>query len=109
MSQDYKKVPLKKIIQDCENCHEKVEVSEVAEIMQTGIAFLYEKGSILKRIEKTIGEDDFNCLMTSILSTFYSNLFINATCKSEEQAVECGQKINASGFVLMKKKEGFDA
>ena len=96
------KVPLEKIMTDCKKCNKNVKVKDVAEVFEESIAILYNTGSILKRIEKKIGEDDFNGLITSIMATFLSTIYANAQFDSVEESIAYGSKINATSIGIKK-------
>ena len=99
-----KSVPLQKIVNDCKNCNKEVKVKDVAEVFEESIAILYNKGSILKRIEKKIGKDDFNGLITSIMATVLSTIYSNAQFDSVEEMIDYGSEINATEIGVKKGK-----
>ena len=102
-----KKIPLKKIMEDCKKSKKKIALKDVAEIAEGSFSLLYNQGSILKRVDKKIGEEDFNILVTSCLSTLMGSLY--ATCegkfKNEEDIIKYGQSIGATGVAIKKGKK----
>ena len=97
-----KTIPLKQIMDDCKKSKKKIKVSQVAEIAEESLALLYNQGTILKRVEKKIGEEDFNILVTSCLSTLMGSIFANAegNFKTENDAIKYGESIGASGVAI---------
>ena len=102
-----KKIPLQKIMEDCKKSKKKIALKDVAEIAEGSLSLLYNQGSILKRVEKKIGDEDFNILVTSCLSTVMGSLY--ATCegkfKNEEDVVKYGQSIGATGVAIKRGKK----
>ena len=79
------KIPLDKIFEDALKSEKLVKVKDVAETFQQTIAILYNKGSVLKRIENKIGEEDFNILITSLSATFLTTIYANAELINKEK------------------------
>ena len=102
-----KKIPLQKIMEDCKKSKKKIALKDVADIVEGSLSLLYNQGSILKRVDKKIGDEDFNILVTSCLSTVMGSLY--ATCegkfKNEEDVVKYGQSIGATGVAIKRGKK----
>ena len=74
-------INLKKLIDDCLTSENTLTVKEVAEITQLSFSLLYNEGSLLKEVEKKIGEKDFNVMVTSIFTTLLTNVYSNSKPK----------------------------
>ena len=95
------KIDLKQVVEKCEKCTKVITIKEVTEIAQGSLSLLYNQGSILKRVEKTIGEEDWNILVTSVLGTFLSSLYATAELSDDiEKAKQFGKDIGASGIAI---------
>ena len=101
------KIPLKQIMDDCKKSKKKIKISEVADIVEGSLSLLYNQGSILKRVEKKIGEEDWNILITSCLSTLMGSIYANAegNFKTESDAIKYGESIGASGVAIKRGKK----
>lgn len=98
-----RKVDLKRIINDCEHCDNEITVSEVTDIIHACVAGLYQNTSIIKRTRQKIGDDDFNILFTSVLSTVLLSIY-TSTFKSVEEAMEYGASVGADGVGFIQRK-----
>jgi len=97
MTTNTKKVDLKQIIEKCEKCEKPITVKEVVEIAQGSLSLLYNQGTILKRVEKTLGEKDWNILLTSVLGTFLSSLYATVELGGDlDKSAQFGKEIGAS-------------
>ncbi len=95
------KIDLKQVVEKCEGCLKPITVKEVTEIAQGSLSLLYNQGTILKRVEKTIGEQDWNILVTSVLGTFLSSLYASTELNGDlGKAAKFGQDIGASGMAV---------
>lgn len=100
------KVNLKRIIESCKKSRATLSVKDVAEIIEASVKVLYNTGTILKKVERKIGEEDFNALVTSCLGTLLTNIYINA--EKDVDIVEFGNEIGASGSCIVKKEKRGD-
>lgn len=99
-------VDLMKILKKCKKCDKKLTVAEVAYVAQNSFALLYHEGTALKRIEKRLGEKDWNILVTSITGTFLSSLYATAELSEDpEKAIKFGKEIGAKSVALVKEKD----
>lgn len=103
-----KTIPLKDIMDKCKKSKKKIKVSDVAEIAETCLGLLYNQGTILKRVEKKIGEEDWNILVTSCLSTLFGTIYANTEgkFKTEADAINYGKSIGATGVAIKHKNGG---
>lgn len=99
------KIPLKDLIDECKKSKKKVNISTVAKVIEEGIGLLYNQGTVLKRVEKKVGEEDFNILLTSLISTIMGTLYANATFKTQEELIEYGKKIGATQMLVERRRK----
>ncbi len=99
------KVDLKGIVKKCYKCTKTITVKEVTEIVHGSLQLLYKEGTILKRVEKTIGEEDWNILVTSVMGTFLSSLYATTELSDDlDKAAKFGDSIGAKGMAIAKRK-----
>lgn len=99
-----KNIPLEQIMTNAKACDKKIKVKDVAELIEGSYAVLYNEGTILKEVEKKIGDADYNVLITSLLGTFMSTIYANANFKNIDKMVEYGKNVNASKIFGVKSK-----
>ena len=98
-----KNIPLEQIMKDAKKCNKTVKVSDVADVMENGFSALYQSGTILKKVQAKVGDEDFNTLITSLLSTFITTIYANANFETQEEMLEYAAKVNASKVYGVRK------
>lgn len=96
------KINLQKIVEDCKACNKQLTVSEATDIFISSYSMLYNEGSVLKDIEKKLGDNEYNLLITSMMSTFLTNLFVNKAFDDINDAIQYGASVGANKAAVMK-------
>ena len=76
--QSNKQVNLKELLEQCSKCEDKLTVQTFTELIQASFSLLYTEGTILKEVEKQIGEEKFDVFITSLLGTILTNVYANS-------------------------------
>lgn len=103
------RVDLKLIIETCKESDAKIDFEQLIDVMMGSISYLYNDGTILKRVERKIGQEDWNILITSVLSTFLSSLYATVELKDNtEKAAEFGKEIGAKEMAVVKDNKKYN-
>lgn len=98
------KLGLEEIMAMASNCNKEVKVKDVSNLFEIVIRMMYQqKESILKDVEKKIGEKDFFNMLMSIQGTFISTLFANVQFEKKEDAIAFGKMIGDVQSIKVRK------
>lgn len=94
-----RQIKLGKLLEDTKECHKKVEIKVVHEAVIGSVAALYQGGSILKETEKALGEEKYNVLLTSLISSILLTVYVEGNFDKIEDGLAYAKTIGASGYV----------
>lgn len=99
-----------KIVEKCLKCKETLTVSDASSVVIGSMKVCYQEGTLLKEVEKKIGEGMFNRMCNLLLSTTLASMYGTAVgMKDTEKAKEFGKEIGAEptiAIVATDLKEG---